>query len=102
MYRGVSTVGLRNSTSCDPTRERGNQVFGERPCVIVGSLFIMTANCDIPDDDFFLDVDHLLGDMTNDAPASSSAAPHVILSSLIGLVFGLLLVEIDVDMMLVF
>lgn len=103
---GSETAGLRNSASCDPVRERGDQVFGERSCVTAGSLCIVAANSDIPDnefpnDDYFPDVDHRLGNLTNDAPASSSAAPYVILSSLLGLAFGLLLVATDMNMILV-
>src|SRR6266540_6990957 len=30
------TVGLRNPTSCDPVRERGDQVFGEHPHATIG------------------------------------------------------------------
>lgn len=61
-----------------------------------GSLFIVAVNDDIPDDelrndDFFPDVDHLLSDMPNGVSASSSN--DVILSSLLGLVLGLLLVQ---------
>ena len=58
----------------------------------------MVANGDIPDDDFFPDIDNLLGDMTNRLSASPSTAPYVILSSLLELAFGLLLVAIDRDM----
>ena len=63
------TAGLRNPASCDPVRERGDQVFGERPYGIAGVLFIVAANGDItddefPNDDFFPDVNDLFSDMT--------------------------------------
>lgn len=73
--------------------------MGECPSATVGFYFIMVARIDIPDDefldnDFFLDIDYLLGDMTNGVSASCSTAPYVMLSSLLGLAFGLLLVAI--------
>jgi hypothetical protein len=97
---GSETAGLRNSASCDPVRERGDQVFGERFRATAGFLFIVAAIDDeFPNDDFFPDVDDLFDDMTNGASASASAAPYVILSFLLGLVFGVLLVAIDINMM---
>ena len=65
----------------------------------------MGANDDIaddefPNDEFFPDINRLLGNMTNGASTSTSVAPYVMLSSLLGLRFGLLLVAIDMDMML--
>lgn len=103
---GSETAGLRKFASCDPVRARGDRVFGERFCATAEFLFIVAVNSDIPDnefpnDDYFPDVDQLLGDMTNGAPASSSAAPYVIVSSLLGLTFGLLLVAIDLNMILI-
>ena len=98
------TAGLRNPASCDPVRERGDQVFGERPYATAGVLFIVAANGDItddefPNDDFFPDVKDLFSDMTIGTSAPSATAPYAILSSLLGLAFGLLLIAIDMDMM---
>ena len=66
------TVGLRNSASCDPVRERGDQVFGERNRA--------TADGDhFPNDDFFPDLGNLfLNDMGDNVNANSSgSAPAV-------------------------
>ncbi|XP_073360370.1 uncharacterized protein [Aegilops tauschii subsp. strangulata] len=101
---GSETAGLRNPASCDPVRERGDQVFGERPYATAGVLFIVAANGDItddefPNDDFFPDVNDLFSDMTIGTSAPSATAPYAILSSLLGLAFGLLLIAIGMDMM---
>jgi len=101
---GSETAGLRNPASCDPVQERGGQVFGERPYATAEVLFIVAANGDItndefPNDDFFPDVNDLFSDMTIGTSAPSATAPYAILSSLLGLAFGLLLIAIDIDMM---
>lgn len=52
-------------------------------------------------DDLLPDVDHLVGDITNGAPASSSTAPYISFSSLLGIASGLLLLSINMDMMFI-
>src|SRR3954464_14814437 len=69
------TVGLQNSASRDPVRERGDQVFGERTRA--------TADSDddyFSDDDFFQDVGSLsINDMGDtNTSGSTPAAPYVI------------------------
>ena len=73
------TAGLRNPASCDPVRERGDQVFGERNRA--------TADGDhFPNDDFFPDLGNLflddMGDTGNNSSGSASAAQYVYLSVL--------------------
>src|SRR6266511_5185507 len=54
------TVGLRNPASCDPVRERGDQVFGERPHATNGLSDDTTAAEDFfPNDDYFPNIDNL-------------------------------------------
>ena len=80
---GDGTVGLRNPTSCDPVRERGNQVFGERPHATAGLSDDTTAAEDFfSNNDYFLDIDNLfINDMTapenniGNSIGSSSSAP---------------------------
>ena len=89
------SAGLRNLASCDPVRERGDHLFGERPYATIGLLFIVAANGDIPNDefpndDFFPDGNDLFSDMTIGTSAPSATEPYAILSSLLGLAFGLL------------
>ena len=60
------TVGLRNPASCDPVRERGDQVFGERTRATTGFEFF-------PNDDFFPDIANLFIDM-GDVHGSAAAA----------------------------
>ncbi|EMS47649.1 hypothetical protein TRIUR3_02728 [Triticum urartu] len=69
------TAGLRNPASCDPVRERGDQVFWERTRATAGSD-------DFANDDFFPDLGNLiLDDMGNNvnagdaAPAAPSFSP---------------------------
>ena len=64
----------------------------------------MVANGDstddeFPNDDFFPDVNDLFSDMTIGTSAPSATVLYAILSSVLGLAFGLLLVVIDMDMM---
>ena len=62
----------------------------------------MAANGDITDDEFpndIPDVKDLFSDMMIGTSAPSATAPYAILSSLLGLAFGILLVAIDMDMM---
>src|SRR5438105_11903188 len=78
------TVGLQNPASCDPVRERGDQVFGERSRATTGISSDTTTEDFFPNDDFFPDVDSLFVDMTTpdntDNPiGSSSSAPYVFL-----------------------
>ena len=68
------TVGLRNPVSCDPVRERGDKVFGERQHATTAFLFNTDSDNYFPDDDFFPDVDVLFDDMS-----SSASIPYVIL-----------------------
>src|SRR5438105_15480411 len=82
------TVGLRNPAPCDPVRERGDQVFGERPHATTGLSDDTTAAEDFfPNDDYFPDVNNLfINDMAapennvgNSIGSSSSApAPYVL------------------------
>lgn len=69
----------------------------------VGFLFFVASNNDeSPNNNFFPDVEDLFDDMTNDVSASSAAFLYVvILSSLLGLAFDLVLLGIDMGMMLV-
>ena len=65
------TVGLRNLASCDPVRERGDQVFWERTRATTGiELF--------PNDDFFHDIANLFIDDMGDASGSAAAASYVL------------------------
>ena len=69
------TAGLRNPASCDPVRERGDQVFGE-------------SNRSTADGDHFPDIGSLfidddMGDNGNNTnTAAAAAAPYVPLSAL--------------------
>ena len=90
------TVGLRNPASCDPVRERGNQVFGERTRATTG--FFTDADDCFPNDDFFPDINNLFGDMATDVDTgntSSSAVPYVFLFLVAVIRSWLLLLEID-------
>src|SRR5438132_13583546 len=76
------TVGLRNPASCDPLRERGDQVFGERSHATTGFSDDTTAVEDFfPNNDFFPDINNLFiddmvaPDNTGNASGSSSFAP---------------------------
>ena len=69
------TVGLWNPAFCDPVRERGDQVFGERTRATTGFEFF-------PNDDFFPDIANLfidMGDVNGSAAAAAAAttAPYV-------------------------
>src|SRR6266498_1273877 len=68
------TVGLRNPASCNPVRERGDQVFGERSHATTGPSDDTTAAEDFfPNDDFFPDIGNLfIDDM--DAPDNTGNA----------------------------
>src|SRR5438132_12386012 len=82
------TVGLRNPASCDPVRERGDQVFRERSRATIGISSDTTAEDFFPNDDFFPDIDSLFVDMstpdnTGNPIGSSSFAPYVLLPYLL-------------------
>ena len=66
------TVGLRNPASCDPIRERDDQIFGERTRATTGFKFF-------PNDDFFPDIANLFIDMgdVNGPTAAAAAAERV-------------------------
>ena len=87
------TVGLRNPASCDPVRERGDQVFGERTRATTGIEFF-------PNDDFFPDIGSLfiddMGDNSN-ANASAAAAPYDYLIFLFMILLQFLLVVVALD-----
>src|SRR5438128_3255110 len=52
-------IGLRNPAPCDPVRERGDQVFRERPHATTGLSDDTTAAEDFfPNDDYFPSVDN--------------------------------------------
>ena len=95
------TAGLRNPASCDPVRERGDQVFGESNR--------STADGDyFPNDDFFPDIGSLFidNDMTdtgNNTAATTAAATYASISHLyeISLQFLCLVFALDWICMLV-
>ncbi|KAK1691935.1 hypothetical protein QYE76_008632 [Lolium multiflorum] len=72
----AGTVGLRSPDACDPVRESGDKVFGERFCATTD--FITDVDEFFPDDDFFPDISSLyddIGDNTGNANGSSSTVP---------------------------
>ena len=88
------TAGLRNPASCDPVRERGDQVFGESNR--------STADDDhFPNDDFFPDLGNLfLDDDMSDAvdnTAAAAAAPYVSLSHLYEILLQFICLVFAVD-----
>ena len=94
------TVGLRNPASCDPVRERGDQVFRERSRATTGLSDDTTAA-----EDFFLNDSLFIDDMatpdnTSNQIGSSSSAPYVFLPQLLEIMLGLLLFAICLDMLL--
>src|SRR4051812_40689069 len=92
------TAGLRNSTSRDPVRERGDQVFGERTRA--------TADSDdyFSDDDFFPDVGSLsINDMGDTSTSGSTpAASYVICSSLFEIMLQVVFLVIALDVISLF
>src|ERR1041385_9497529 len=89
------TAGLRNSASRDPVRERGDQVFGERPRA--------TADSDdyFSDDDFFPDVGSLsindMGDTNTNTSGSTPAAQYVICCSVFEIMLHVVFLAIVLD-----
>ena len=88
------TVGLRNPASCDPVRERGDQVFGERNRA--------TADGDyFPNDDFVPNLGHLflddMGDNRDTAAATAAAAPYVFLIFLFEILLEFLFIVVALD-----
>ena len=78
------TAGLRNPVSCDPVRERGDKVFGERSSATAGLDIDTEADDYFPNDDFFPDISNLFSDMalnSDNANAGSSSGPYVFLPS---------------------
>ncbi|KAK1662259.1 hypothetical protein QYE76_050418 [Lolium multiflorum] len=74
------TAGLRNPVSCDPVRERGDKVFGERSTATAGFNIDTEADDYFPNDDFFPDISNLFSDMalnSDNVNAGSSSGPHV-------------------------
>ena len=106
------TVGLRNPASCDPVRERGDQVFGEHLSATTGLSDDTTAAEDFfPNDDYFPDIDNLFDDMfapDGNQLGSSFSTPHVgssssvpyVSSSSMPFVFLLLLLQIMLECLL--
>ena len=85
------TVGLRNPASCDPVRERGDQVFGERTRATTGIEFF-------PNNDFFPDIGSLfIDDMGDVNGAAAAAAPYVFLIFLFDMLLEFLLVVVALD-----
>ena len=89
------TVGLRNPASCDPVRERGDQVFGESNRLTVDGDYF-------PNDDFFPDIGCLFidDDMTdtgNNTAATTAAATYALLSHLYEILLQLLCLVYAVD-----
>ena len=89
------TVGLRNPASCDPVRERGDQVFGERTRATTGFEFF-------PNDDFFPDIANLfidMGDVNGSAAAAAAATttPYVFILLLIDMLLEFLLLVVALD-----
>jgi hypothetical protein len=65
------TVGLRNPTSREPIRVRGDQVFGKR--FYVTTDVITSTDDSFPDEDFFPDISGLyIDDMDDDASANAN------------------------------
>ena len=86
------TAGLRNPASCDPVRERGDQVFRERTRATAGFEFF-------PNDDFFPDIVNLFLDNMGDtgATAATAAATYVLLIFLFDMLLEFLLVVVTLD-----
>ena len=83
----VGTIGLWNPVSCDPVRERGDKVFGERSSATAGLDIDTEADDYFPNDDFFPGISNLFNDMalnsdTANANAGSSSEPYVFLPSI--------------------
>ena len=85
-------VGLRNPVSCDPVRERGDQVFGERTRATTGTEFF-------PNDDFFPDIANLfiddMGDNGNTNGAAAALYDFLIFLFRVLLEFLLVVVALD-------
>lgn len=77
------TTSFQNPVSCDPVREWDDHVFGECFRATTGFFFTVAA-----DDNFFPDVDDLLGDITSGVTGSSASTPYVSFSLLLGIEFG--------------
>ena len=99
------TVGLRNSASCEPVRVRGDQAFGERLRATTGNT-TSSSDHDFPDDNFFPDVNNLLGNLNmgdnNDAAAAvaaaaAPAAPYVFFSFLFEIMLELVAIRTGLD-----
>ena len=102
------TVGLRNPTSREPVRVRGNQVFGERSRATTGTTTSSTGDEFLHRDNFFPDnLDTFFGNLNmgdNDdtanaaaAAAAANAAKYVIRSRLLQFLLEFLLVLSVVD-----
>ncbi|XP_071683135.1 uncharacterized protein [Lolium perenne] len=73
------TAGLRNPVSCDPVRERGDKVFGERSTATAGFNIDTEADDYFPNDDFFPDISNLFSDMalnSDNGNTGSSSGPN--------------------------
>ena len=86
------TAGLRNPASCDPVRERGDQVFGERNRATADSDYF-------PNDEFFPDISGLFIDDMGDNldVAAAAAAPYIYLSFLYDILLEFLCLAFAVD-----
>ena len=84
------TVGLRNPASCDPVRERGDQIFGKRTRATTDFEFF-------PNDEFFPDIDNLFIDDMGDS-GSSAAAQYVFLIFLLEILLEFLFIVVALDL----
>ena len=90
------TAGLRNPASCEPVRERGDQVFGESNR--------STADGDyFPNDNFFPDIGSLfidnddMSDTGNNTAATTAAATYASLSHLYEILLQFICLVFTVD-----
>ncbi|KAK1626502.1 hypothetical protein QYE76_000817 [Lolium multiflorum] len=97
------TVGLRNPSSRRPVRVRGNRVFGERLLATTGKT---TSSDEFPNNDFFLDIDNLFGnlnmgdnnqDAANIAAAAANVGQNAFLSSSFQILLEFLVLLFGVD-----
>ena len=88
------TAGLRNPASCDPVRERDDQVLGESN----------RSNADddhFPNEDLFPDIGNLfiddMGDVNTNSSGSAPAAQYVYLSALYEILLQFICLVVAID-----